>query len=77
MIIEICNQAIRETGIKQAIKDGFFMIWDEARIKSAFSFGRGTMEDFNRYKKDNSPRYCTIIDIDQKELEALYPIYSL
>ena len=73
MIIEICNQAIKETGLKQAIKDGYFMIWDADRIKRAFSNGHGTMKDFERYEKDNSPKYCRIIDIDYNYLKTLYP----
>lgn len=75
MYIEICNDAIRKTNTRQAIKDGYFMIWDNGRIQRAFRNGHGTMQDFNRYRKDNSPKYCTIIEISETELNNLYPMY--
>lgn len=75
--IEICNDAIRKTGIKGAISDGWFNVWTPERIKGAFSFGHGTMKDFDRFRRDNSPRYCTIIEIEEADLERLYPLYAL
>lgn len=30
-----------------------FSVWDAERIRNAFSFGNGTMEDFKRYMRDN------------------------
>jgi hypothetical protein len=38
---------------KDAISDGGYEIWSEARIKGGFNFGNGTTNDFNRYAKDN------------------------
>ena len=30
-----------------------YNVWDANRIKNAFNFGNGTMEDFKRYMRDN------------------------
>lgn len=73
MIIEVCNDEINKQGLKKAIADGWFTIWTPERIKNAFNFGNGTMKDFDRYRKDNSPRYCKIIEIEQAELERIFP----
>ena len=55
----------------QAIREGNYNIWTPERIKSAFSFGNGTLKDFNRYRADNAPRYCKIEEITRAEAEAL------
>lgn len=73
MIIEICNDEIRKQGLKNAIADGWFTIWTPERIKHAFNYGNGTMKDFERYKKDNSPRYCLIKEIDTAVLAEIFP----
>ena len=73
MIIEICNDEIGKQGLRNAIADGWFMIWTPEKIKSAFAAGHGTMKDFERYKKDNSPKYCRIIDIEEAELAEIFP----
>lgn len=73
LIIEVCNDEIRRQGLKNAIADGWFTIWTAERIKGAFSAGHGTIKDFERYKKDNSPRYCRILEIEQAELEKIFP----
>ena len=74
MYIEIDNRQARKTSVKQAIKNGFFMVWTPERIRGAFSNGRGTLADFERYKSDNKP-YCTIIELTAAELARLYPEY--
>lgn len=73
IIIEICITEARKTGIENAIKKGWFNVWTPERIKGAFNYGRGTMADFNRYKKDNNNRYCLIKEIDKNRLLELYP----
>ena len=73
MIIEICNDEIRKQGLRGAIADGWFNIWTPERIKGAFNYGKGTMKDFERYKKDNCPRFCRIIEIEQADLEKIFP----
>lgn len=39
---------------------GLFNCWDSERIKNAFRFGNGTINDFKRYINLNK-KYCTII----------------
>lgn len=75
MYIEICNDAIRKTNTRQAIKGGYFTTWDADRIRRAFNNGHGTLQDFKRYRKDNSPKYCTIIEISDTDLNRLYQTY--
>ena len=36
-----------------AIKDGGYSVWDDARIKKTFNFGNGSMDDLKRFIKDN------------------------
>lgn len=74
MYIEVDNRQAKKTSVKQAIKDGYFMVWTPERMKKAFSNGHGTFEDFNRYKNDNKP-YCVIIEMTVNELTELYPEY--
>lgn len=38
---------------KEAILDDSWQPWDDARIKRAFAFGNGTMDDFKRFCKSN------------------------
>ena len=54
-----------------AIKTGLYNIWTPERIKRAFSFNNGTLKDFNRYRKDNAPRFCYIEEISKEETENL------
>lgn len=39
--------------IREAIVDGFYSPYNELRIKRAFNFGNGTMEDLKRFAKNN------------------------
>lgn len=38
-----------------------FNIWDADRIRNAFNFGRGTLEDFKRYMHDNRHKHFEVI----------------
>lgn len=73
MIIEVSiqNESFYKGGINQAIKDGYFNVWTDERIKKAFNFGNGTKADFNRYKEDNKS-YCKILEVDEKNLPKEY-----
>ena len=73
MIIEVCKKEVERQGLKNAIADGWFMVWTMEKIKNAFAAGHGTMKDFERSRKENSPKYCIIIDIDETELADIYP----
>lgn len=72
VIVEICLTEARKTSVKEAIKAGYFNIWTPDRIKGAFSAGHGTMQDFNRYKRENAP-YCIIKELSFDDLVNLYP----
>lgn len=37
-----------------------YNIWDSERVKNAFNFGNGTIEDLKRYANNNK-KYCTIV----------------
>ena len=74
IIIEISRKEARKTSVKQAIKDGYFMIWTPEKIKNAFRAGHGTIKDFNRYKNDNKP-YIIVKEYTPQELQALTPYY--
>ena len=73
MIIEVSiqNESFYKGGINQAIKDGYFNVWTDERIKKAFNFGNGTKKDFNRYKEANKS-YCKILEMDEKDLPKEY-----
>lgn len=47
---------------RASLANGFFMVWTEKNVKNAFSFGNGTMKDFNRFAKDNAGN-TTCIDM--------------
>ena len=73
MIIEVSiqNESFYKGGVKQAIKDGYFSIWTDERIKNAFNFGHGTKEDFNLYKEKNKC-YCKILEVYEEDLPKEY-----
>lgn len=58
MIVEI--KGTRREAIKNYQK-GLFNEWTPERIKGAFNFGAGTMEDLKRHAKNNRA-FCTIVD---------------
>lgn len=74
MIIEVSiqNESYYKGGISQSIKDGYFSVWTNERIKNAFNFGNGTASDFEEYKKNNHKRYCYIMEVNESELPKEY-----
>lgn len=38
-----------------------FNIWDDDRIRNAFNFGHGTLDDFKRYMHDNRHNHFEVI----------------
>lgn len=72
IFVEIGNEYLRKYGKEGAIKEGYFMIWDRDKIKRAFRFGRGTIEDFNRYRRDNK-QFCTMYAMELDDVKTLYP----
>ena len=75
VIVEISKTEVNTMGIKKAIAAGWFTIWTPERIKGAFNFGHGTMEDFKRYKKNNACN-CIIKEYDADELANMTPYYN-
>ena len=64
LVFEVDRGDIRAAGsVKKAINDGFYLPWDDTRIKHAFSFGNGTIADFNVHAKNNRC-YCVYIDAE-------------
>lgn len=41
---------------KKTLESGFFMVWTEKNVKSAFAFGNGTMKDFKRFAADRTKK---------------------
>ena len=39
--------------LREAIEDGFYLPWDEERIRCGFKAGNGTVNDLKRFCKDN------------------------
>lgn len=62
LFIEVSRKETKNGNILQTIKDGWYNVWDEKRIKGAFNFGNGTLENFKNYAKNNKP-YCYIINV--------------
>lgn len=73
MLIEIYKREADRLGKLEAIRAGWFNIWTPERIRGAFAFGHGTMKDFERYKRDNAPRFCYIVEMSEADLLNLYP----
>ena len=56
MILELDKKYCREQykgNKKQMIEQQDGLIWDDERIRHAFSFGHGTEKDLRRYINDN------------------------
>ena len=71
MFIEISRKkALELGGEKNAIKKGFFTVWSEKRIKSAFNFGNGTEKDFLEYRANNT-KYCIFKDLSKEYIQKL------
>lgn len=66
MLIEISGT--KKTALAN-YKKGFWNIWDNERIRSAFNFGNGTMQDLIEYAKRNKA-YCCIYDTETKSFIA-------
>lgn len=47
--------------------EGWYSIWDEQKIKHAFSFGHGTISNLDEHAKRNR-QYCTIINLETGEV---------
>lgn len=61
LVYEICRKSVAAYGsIENAIKAGSYAIWNDEKIRGAFSNGRGTEKDFARYMKDNA-QFCYYI----------------
>jgi hypothetical protein len=58
--MEISKQGT--AGIVEAVEAGNYNIWDDKRIRAAFNFGNGTMNDMIRYMMDNAPYAWYIIE---------------
>ena len=71
MIIEISRKKAQELGsTEKAIKNGFFTVWNEKRIKQAFNFGNGTKKDFFRYQQSNK-QFCIFQDLSEKAINQI------
>ncbi len=70
-IIEIDKTDISKFGgAVHAFRNGAYRDWTEAQIKGAFNFGRGTLADFARYRRDNSryARWYVVVDDVLREM---------
>lgn len=64
LLYEIDRSDIRKCGsVKAAINAGWYIPRNDEFIKHAFNFGHGTINDMNRYMKDNSC-FCVWIDAE-------------
>ena len=71
MIIEISRKKAQELGsAEKAIKNGFFTVWSEKRIKQAFNFGNGTKKDFSEYQQNNK-HFCIFQDLSEKAINQI------
>ena len=62
MTIEIYRENIVKYGsIENAIKEGFYTVWTQDKIRKAFNFGNGTQKDFERHK-DNNKTLCVFME---------------
>lgn len=67
-IIELDKRYCRECyggDFKKMLRAGDGLVFDDARIKSAFAFGRGTAEDMRRYMRDNAV-YARFYDAEKQ-----------
>ena len=64
LVYEIPKRAVKNLGsVEKAIKNGYFVSWDDNRIKNAFNDGNGTINDFRRYVINNK-QFCHYIDAE-------------
>ena len=61
MLIEICGS--KKTA-QENYKKGLWAEWTPKRIKGAFQFGDGTIDDLKRFARDNAGAVC-IYDTDK------------
>ena len=66
MIIEIDGN---KRNAKKNYLRGFWSEWTPERIKGAFNFGHGTMEDLIEHAELNKS-YCVFYDTDKKQFLA-------
>lgn len=66
LIYEVSKKAMNEEcngDLMEAIKQGWYVAYDEERIRKAHNFGHGTMADMKRYMKNNKA-YCIFYDAE-------------
>lgn len=66
LLYEINKKYIREMGLEKAIERELYIVRDDNFVKHAFSLGRGTKNDMNRYMRDNKC-FCVWIDAETKK----------
>lgn len=67
-ILELDRKEAREiynNNYKKMISQNDGVLYDDERIKKAFNFGRGTINDLQRYINNNR-QYCRYYDIEDK-----------
>ena len=67
-ILELDRKEAREiynNNYKKMIAQNDGVLYDDERIKKAFNFGRGTINDLQRYINNNR-QYCRYYDIEDK-----------
>ena len=70
ILYEIEKSDIRKYGsVKKAIAAGCYIPRNDEFIKRAFNLGHGTVNDMNRYMKDNSC-FCVWIDAETMQQVA-------
>lgn len=72
--VPFCNEGATHIVIgvnkRNAVKgyiEGDYALWCPKKIKRAFNFGKGTIDDFKRFAEDNRS-YITIIDLKTGEI---------
>lgn len=64
---EVGKDGIAKFGsIEAAIAEGWYMDWNNNRIKGAFAFGHGTEKDLMQYVKINKP-YLVFLDMEKEQ----------
>ena len=63
MFLEVDKTNAKKCGsIEKAIEEGFCIAWEDEKIKNAFNFGRGTLEDLKRYM-DANRSFCFFVEV--------------
>lgn len=76
MIIEISRKQAEKLGsVEKAIKNGWFIIWNNERIKKAFNFGNGSKKDFSEYQRNNKA-YCIFKDLPENTIKSILQKFS-